>query len=65
MPYTILVCDDDDDIAEALSIYLRAEGYAVLRAANGLEALQAVEQVNITLILLDVMMPVISSLSAG
>ena len=36
---TILVCDDEEDIVTAISIYLRAEGYDVLCASNGREAL--------------------------
>ena len=37
--YTILVCDDEQDIVSALEIYLTAEGYRVLKAYNGKEAL--------------------------
>ena len=37
--YNILVCDDDRDIRNALRIYLNGEGYGVLEAANGKEAL--------------------------
>lgn len=37
--YTILVCDDERDIVSALEIYLTAEGYRVLKAYNGKEAL--------------------------
>jgi len=65
MPYTVLVCDDDDDIAEALSIYLREEGYTVLRAANGLEAVQIMERDPVFLVLLDVMMPVMDGIRAA
>ena len=37
--YNIIVCDDERDIVSALEIYLTAEGYHVLRAENGREAL--------------------------
>ena len=39
MNYNILICDDDKDIVNAISIYLKAEGYRVLCAYNGQEAL--------------------------
>lgn len=55
--YTILVCDDDRDIVEALTIYLKAEGYSVIPAYNGLEALQVLERQTVHLILMDIMMP--------
>ena len=54
---TILICDDDRDIVSALDIYLTSEGYQTLRAYNGREALRAVEQNEVHLILMDVMMP--------
>ena len=65
MSYTVLVCDDDDDIAEALSIYLREEGYSVLRAANGQDAVRAVERGPVYLVLMDVMMPVMDGIRAA
>ena len=55
--HTILICDDDRDIVSALDIYLTSEGYQTLRAYNGREALRAVEQNEVHLILMDVMMP--------
>lgn len=61
---TILVCDDDRDIVEALEIYLRGEGYDVLTAANGAEALRKLEAHEVHLLLLDVMMPVMDGLRA-
>lgn len=54
---TILVVDDDRDIVESISIYLRAEGYEVIKAYNGLEALDAAVQKTVHLIILDIMMP--------
>lgn len=53
----ILICDDEPDIVNALRIYLTSEGYAVREAANGEEAIAALEKEDIDLVLLDVMMP--------
>ena len=55
--YTILVCDDENDIRAALSIYLKGEGYRVLEAGGGREALEILQKQEVQLILLDVMMP--------
>ncbi|MBQ6420250.1 MAG: response regulator transcription factor [Clostridia bacterium] len=55
--YTVLVCDDDADIVNALTIYLTAEGYEVLKAYNGEEALGLVRTHEVHLILMDIMMP--------
>ena len=58
MNQTILVCDDDREIAEAVAIYLTAEGYTVLQAHDGLQALELLAQhEEIQLILMDIMMP--------
>ncbi|MCI8553831.1 MAG: response regulator transcription factor [Clostridiales bacterium] len=58
MAQTILVCDDDREIAEAVDIYLTAEGYRVLQAHDGLQALEILQQEEeIRLILMDIMMP--------
>ena len=56
--YNILVCDDEKDIVSALHIYLSAEGYRVLTAFDGLEALRLLDREEVHLVLLDVMMPV-------
>ena len=53
----ILVCDDDREIAGAVEIYLRNEGYNVYKAFSGAEALDTVKNKEIHLILMDVMMP--------
>ena len=55
--YNILICDDDRDIVSALDIYLTSEGYATVKAYDGLEALEMVKEHDIHLILMDVMMP--------
>ena len=54
---TILICDDDRDIVSALDIYLTSEGFATVKAYDGLECLEAVKRQPVDLILLDVMMP--------
>lgn len=62
--YTILICDDDKDIVSALDIYLTSEGYRTLKAYNGREAIRAVEQNEVHLILMDVMMPELDGIRA-
>ena len=62
--YTILICDDDRDIVSALDIYLTSEGYQTVKAYNGREALNAVEQREIHLILMDIMMPELDGIRA-
>src|SRR5690554_289581 len=59
----ILVVDDDKEIAGAIDKLLTMEGYEVIKAYNGLEALDVLVQNNIQLILLDVMMPKLDGLS--
>ena len=60
---TMLVCDDERDIVSALQIYLNAEGYRVLEAYNGREALAILSHEEVHLVLLDVMMPAMDGLS--
>ena len=62
--YRILICDDDKPIVDSLEIYLKLEGYEVLKAQNGKEALQIVEQNEIHCILMDIMMPVMDGMAA-
>lgn len=54
---TILVCDDDKQIVEAIEIYLSSEGYRILKAYDGKEALEILKESDVNLIILDVMMP--------
>ncbi len=61
--YRILVCDDEKDIVSALKIYLTAEGYETVLCYNGLQALAALEENEIHLVLLDIMMPEMDGLS--
>jgi DNA-binding response OmpR family regulator len=60
----VLVCDDDKAIVDALEIYLKQENYGVVKAYNGAEALAALSEHKIHLILLDIMMPKLDGLSA-
>ena len=53
----ILVVDDDKEIVDAIDIYLRNEGVNVIKAYDGLEALEALMENDIHLILMDIMMP--------
>ena len=62
--YTVLICDDQPDIVNALKIYLTPEGYRILTAASGAEALEIVTKEEIHLILLDVMMPQMDGITA-
>ena len=62
--YTVLVCDDEQDIVDALRIYLTAEGYHVLIAGNGKEAVKLATENTVHLVLLDVMMPSMDGISA-
>lgn len=60
--FTILVCDDDKEIVDAIQIYLTTEGYNVIKAYNGSEALQLVKEQEVHLILLDIMMPMMDGI---
>lgn len=60
----ILIVDDEEDIRNLLGIYLENEGFKVLKAENGEEALKIIEEKNIELVLLDVMMPLIGGIEA-
>ncbi|MDT8715692.1 response regulator transcription factor [Clostridium sp. 19966] len=62
--YNVLVADDDINIAEAIEIYLRNEGINVIKAKDGIEALMAVEEREIHLIIMDIMMPRMDGIKA-
>lgn len=63
--YNILICDDDRDIVAALKIYLTSPEYRLFEAYDGMEALKAVQDEDIHLILLDIMMPVMDGMTAA
>jgi putative two-component system response regulator len=54
---TVLIVDDEPDIREALGQVMQGEGYTVLRAGDGLEALETVAAHEVDLVLLDLQMP--------
>ncbi len=60
----ILVCDDDKEIVEAISIYLGQEGYTIYPAYNGREALDVMAKEEIQLIVMDIMMPIMDGTHA-
>ena len=60
----ILVVDDDREIVKAIAILLEKEGYVVLRAYDGLEALDMLASNQVQLLIMDVMMPRLDGLSA-
>lgn len=62
--YTILICDDQIDIVNALKIYLAPEGYRLLEAYTGAEAVELVKSGDIHLVLLDIMMPEMDGITA-
>ena len=62
--YNILVCDDDREIVEAIEIYLSKEGYNVIKAYDGLEAIEILKKEDVQLLLIDVMMPKLDGLRA-
>lgn len=61
--YNVLIVDDEQEIREAIEIYLKSEDINVLKATDGLEALEILEDYQIHLILLDIMMPKLDGIS--
>jgi len=61
---TVLVTDDDQDIRDGIEIYLKNEGYNVIKAADGLEALEKLNNNEVHLIILDIMMPNMDGITA-
>lgn len=55
--YNILICDDDKEIVKAIEIYLSKEGYHILKAYNGKQALEIIKEQEVHLLILDIMMP--------
>lgn len=60
----ILVCDDDKAIVEAIEIYLTQEGYHILKAYDGQEALDILNTQAIDLLIIDIMMPRLDGIRA-
>lgn len=64
MSKNILVVDDDKDIRELISIYMKTEEFYVDKACDGEEALKMIQEKNYDLIILDIMMPKVDGLQA-
>ncbi|WP_287448279.1 response regulator transcription factor [Sellimonas sp.] len=62
--YRILVCDDDKEIVDAIEIYLVQEGYEILKAYDGEQALKILEEEKVDLLIIDVMMPRLDGIRA-
>lgn len=62
--YNVLVVDDEDEIRDAIEIYLKNEGIKVLKAKDGIDALELLQENNIQLIIMDVMMPRMDGIKA-
>lgn len=60
----ILVCDDDREIVDAIEIYLSQEGYNILKAYDGMQALQVMGKEEVHLLIIDVMMPKLDGIRA-
>ena len=64
MDACVLVVDDDREIVRAIALLLEKEGYRVLKAYDGMEALRILAETEVQLIIMDVMMPKLDGLSA-
>ena len=62
--YNVLVCDDDREIVDAVEIYLRSEGFDVIKAYDGRQAIEAAEKNELHCAVIDIMMPSVDGLSA-
>lgn len=60
----ILVCDDDREIVDAIEIYLNQEGYRVLKAYDGEQALEVLKTESVQLVIIDIMMPRLDGIRA-
>jgi len=62
--YVVLVVDDDKEIRDGIEIYLKNEGMTVLKARDGVEAIELLNEYEVHLILLDIMMPRMDGIAA-
>ena len=60
----ILVCDDDKEIVDAIEIYLMQEGYHILKAYDGQQAIDILEGNQVHLMIIDIMMPKLDGIHA-
>ena len=58
----VLVVDDDKEIVDSIAIFLSGENYEVLKAYNGIEALEILNENEVYLMILDIMMPEMSGI---
>lgn len=61
---TILICDDDKEIVDALDIYLSQEGYRILKAYDGIQAVEMLQENEVQLLIIDIMMPRLDGMRA-
>ena len=61
--YNILVIEDEKDIADAIEIYLKNQGYKVFKGSNGLEGLEIIKNEDIHLAIVDIMMPIMDGIT--
>lgn len=61
---TILVCDDDREIVDAIQIYLEQEGLQVLKAYDGNQAIAMIKKHEVHLLIMDIMMPNLDGIRA-
>lgn len=62
--FKILVCDDDKEIVESIKIYLENEGYEILTAYDGQQAMEILKKEEVQLLIVDVMMPKVDGIRA-
>src|SRR5690242_10189784 len=60
----LLLVDDEPDLRDAVRVYLEMQGYSVVQAADGAEAVEKARTLMPDLVVLDVMMPVLDGLTA-
>lgn len=58
----VLVCDDDKEIVEAITIYLKSEGFQVIGAYDGSEVLEILAKTEVDLLIIDIMMPILDGI---
>lgn len=63
MKHTILIVEDEQAIADAIEIYLKSQGYEVIKAENGAQGLQIIKEHAISLAIVDIMMPVMDGIT--
>ena len=60
----ILVCDDDKEIVDAIEIYLMQEGFGIIKAYDGEEAIEQLKKNDVKLLIIDIMMPKLDGIRA-